>query len=39
MKKLFDREALTNKLNPVGGGLWSIVWSPQSAPQNPATSR
>ena len=37
MKKLFDREALTNKVNPVGGGLWSIVWSPQSAPQNPAT--
>jgi Sulfatase len=37
MKKLFDREALNNKVNPVGGGLWSVVWSPQSAPQNPAT--
>jgi arylsulfatase len=37
MKKLFEQQALDNKVNPVGGGLWSIVWSPQSAPQNPAT--
>ena len=37
MKLLFDREAKANRVYPVGGGLWSIVWSPQSAPQNPAT--
>jgi arylsulfatase len=37
MKRLFDEQALGNKVNPVGGGLWSIIWSPQSAPQNPAT--
>ncbi len=37
MKQLFDREAHANHVYPVGGGLWSIVWSPQSAPQNPAT--
>lgn len=37
MKQLFDREAKANRVYPVGGGLWSIVWSPQSAPQNPAT--
>lgn len=38
MKKLFDNEARANLVYPVGGGLWSIVWSPQSAPQNPATA-
>ena len=32
-----DQQAKDNKVYPVGGGLWSIVWSPQSAPQNPAT--
>lgn len=37
MKALFSQEAEENKVNPVGGGLWSIVWSPQSAPHNPAT--
>jgi arylsulfatase len=37
MKSLFDREAKANQVFPVGGGLWSIVWSPQSAPRNPAT--
>jgi arylsulfatase len=37
MKALFDREAKANLVYPVGGGLWSIVWSPQSAPHNPAT--
>lgn len=37
LKQLFDREAKANRVYPVGGGLWSIVWSPQSAPQNPAT--
>jgi arylsulfatase len=37
MKALFDKEAKANLVYPVGGGLWSIVWSPQSAPHNPAT--
>ena len=37
MKALFDREAKANLVYPVGGGLWSIIWSPQSAPHNPAT--
>jgi arylsulfatase len=37
MKALFDREAKANQVYPIGGGLWSIVWSPQSAPHNPAT--
>lgn len=37
LKQLFDQQAKANLVYPVGGGLWSIVWSPQSAPQNPAT--
>lgn len=37
LKQLFDREARANLVYPIGGGLWSIIWSPQSAPQNPAT--
>ncbi len=37
MKELFDKEAKANLVYPVGGGLWSVVWSPQSAPQNAAT--
>lgn len=37
LKGVFDREAKANFVYPVGGGLWSIIWSPQSAPQNPAT--
>lgn len=37
LKRLFDEQAKANFVYPVGGGLWSIVWSPQSAPQNPAT--
>jgi hypothetical protein len=37
MKRLFDKEAKSNLVYPIGGGLWSIVWSPQSAPQNPVT--
>lgn len=36
MKTLFDQEAKANLAYPIGGGLWSIVLSPQSAPQNPA---
>ncbi|MDN5869614.1 MAG: hypothetical protein L0H73_02665 [Nitrococcus sp.] len=37
MNKLFLQQAKANKVFPIGGGLWSIVWSPQSAPHNPAT--
>jgi arylsulfatase len=37
LKQAFDREAKANFVYPVGGGLWSIIWSPQSAPHNPAT--
>lgn len=37
MKSLFLDVAKDNKVFPIGGGLWSIVWSPQSAPHNPAT--
>ncbi len=37
LKQLFDTEAKANYVYPVGGGLWSIIWSPQSAPHNPAT--
>lgn len=36
LKQLFAREAKENQAYPIGGGLWSIIWSPQSAPQNPA---
>jgi arylsulfatase len=37
LKQLFDSEAKSNLVYPIGGGLWSVIWSPQSAPQNPAT--
>lgn len=37
MKRLFASEAQSNQVYPIGGGLWSIVYSPQSAPHNPAT--
>lgn len=37
LEQLFEREAKANLVYPVGGGLWSIIWSPQSAPHNPAT--
>jgi arylsulfatase len=37
LKQLFAAEAKANYVDPIGGGLWSIVWSPQSAPHNPAT--
>ncbi len=37
LKQAFDHEAKANFVYPVGGGLWSIIWSPQSAPHNPAT--
>jgi arylsulfatase len=38
LKQSFDAQAKANEVYPVGGGLWSVVWSPQSAPQNPATT-
>jgi len=37
LKQVFAEEAKANLVDPIGGGLWSIIWSPQSAPQNPAT--
>jgi arylsulfatase len=37
LKRAFDQEAKANFVYPIGGGLWSIIWSPQSAPHNPAT--
>lgn len=37
LKSLFLAEAKSNLVYPIGGGLWSIIWSPQSAPHNPAT--
>jgi arylsulfatase len=37
LKQLFAAEAKANFVDPIGGGLWSIIWSPQSAPQNPAS--
>ena len=38
MKELVLQQAKANQVFPIGGGLWSIVWSPQSAPSNPATA-
>ena len=37
LKQVFDREAKANQVYPIGGGLWSVIWSPQSAPHNAAT--
>jgi len=36
LKKAFDETAKANRVDPVGGGLWSIL-HPQYAPRNPAT--
>ena len=36
MKKAFGSQAKANKVDPVGGGLWSVL-NPQYAPSNPAT--
>ncbi|MCG6157685.1 arylsulfatase [Rubinisphaera margarita] len=38
LKTIFAQEAKANLVYPVGGGLWSVIWSPQSAPSNPATT-
>ena len=37
MKKAFDAAAEANKVFPIGGGLWSVVFRPDAAPRNPAT--
>jgi arylsulfatase len=36
MKTTFDANAKANKVYPVGGGLWSVVFHPEDAPSNPA---
>jgi arylsulfatase len=36
LKSGFDVSATDNKVNPVGGGLWSAVFHPEDAPSNPA---
>ncbi|MBB1087518.1 sulfatase-like hydrolase/transferase [Lysobacter sp. SG-8] len=38
LKADFDKVARENKVWPVGGGLWSVVFHPEDAPSNPATS-
>jgi len=38
MKKAFDITAKENKVYPIGGGLWSVVFHPEDAPRNPATA-
>lgn len=35
--KAFAADAEANKVYPVGGGLWSVVFHPEDAPRNPAT--
>jgi arylsulfatase A-like enzyme len=37
LKKAFDEAAKANKVYPIGGGLWSVVFKPEAAPRNPAT--
>jgi len=37
LQKAFLEAAKNNKVFPVGGGLWSIVFHPEDAPSNPAT--
>lgn len=37
LKKAFGETAEANKVWPVGGGLWSVVFHPEDAPSNPAT--
>lgn len=37
LKKAFGEQAEANKVFPVGGGLWSVVFHPEDAPSNPAT--
>lgn len=37
LKEAFRATAKENKVFPVGGGLWSVVFHPEDAPSNPAT--
>ena len=37
MKAKFDLAAQENKVYPIGGGLWSVVFHPEDAPSNRAT--
>jgi arylsulfatase len=37
LKRAFGADAEANKVYPVGGGLWSVVFHPEDAPSNPAT--
>lgn len=37
LKEAFRTEAEDNKVWPIGGGLWSVVFHPEDAPSNPAT--
>lgn len=37
LKEAFRAEARDNKVWPIGGGLWSVVFHPEDAPSNPAT--
>jgi arylsulfatase A-like enzyme len=37
LKAGFGADAQANKVWPVGGGLWSVVFHPEDAPSNPAT--
>ncbi len=37
LKKTFGTDAVANKVYPIGGGLWSVVFHPEDAPSNPAT--
>ena len=37
LQKAFSADAEANKVYPVGGGLWSVVFHPEDAPRNPAT--
>lgn len=37
LKGAFGTDAEANKVYPVGGGLWSVVFHPEDAPSNPAT--
>lgn len=37
LQEAFLADAKGNKVFPVGGGLWSVVFHPEDAPSNPAT--
>ncbi len=37
LKAAFRAAAKDNKVFPIGGGLWSVIFHPEDAPSNPAT--